>query len=293
MPASLSTFALLLFCLASVTLPASGLRAADALEDETEYAPEDLPWQDALNVDYSAASKKLEKLHEADPSDMRVAVAHAAALLSRDPVTQRNVLKARSLLLQIVATLPQSETQYRPLALYLIGRIDHDHLEPAQLDRARDFYDQLRNEYPGHELADQATVQLAMLVALQAPDAKLEEAAAKIEAFLPAVTADHAKRELYSIAGNLHWHIHNDAAAALPLFIAGRELGYEAFSRNSDMDIMIAGLAREIGLGELAAKHYRRFAEAEPRDTRAYTAMKLAREFEEASQAKASRAAKD
>jgi len=221
------------------------------------------PWQDALNVDY------------------RIAVAHAAALLSRDPVTQRNVLKARDLLLELVSTLPTSETQYRPIALYLLGRIDQDHIEPERLDSAREFYEQLRREYPGHELADQGTVHFALLVSMQAPDAQLEEAATKIEAFLPAVTADHAKRELHSIIGNLHWHMHQDAPAALPHLIAGRELNYEAFYRNSDVDIMIAGLAREIGLGELAAKHYRRFAAAVPRDTRVYTALRLARELEE------------
>jgi len=262
------------------------LHAADDTEAD--------PWQDALNVDYTTASQKLEKLHKADPSDTRITVAHAAALLARDPVTQRNILKAHKLLETLVSDLPTSETQYRPLALYLLGRINQDHLEPAQLDTAREFYEQLRREYPGHELADQGTVHLALLVAMQAPDAVLEDAVAKVEAYLPSVTADHAKRELHSIAGNLHWHVHQDAAAALPHLIAGRELNYEAFYRNSDVDIMIAGLAREIGLGELAAKHYRRFAAAVPRDTRVYTALRLARELEEeASQSKANDSGKN
>jgi len=272
---------LLLLCVFSFALsPTLPLHAADDTEAD--------PWQDALNVDYTAASRKLEKLHKADPSDSRIAVAHAAALLSRDPVTQRNILKARNLLLKLVSDLPVSETQYRPLALYLLGRIDQDHIEPERLDSALGFYEQLRREYPGHELADQGTVQLALLVAMQAPDAQLEEAAAKVEAYLPGVTADHAKRELHSIAGNLHWHVHQDAATAIPHLIAGRELNYDAFSRNSEVDIMIAGLAREIGLGELAAKHYRRFAADVPRDTRVYTALRLARELEEeAAQSKA------
>jgi len=250
--------------------------------------PEIDPWQDALNIDYTAVSRKLEKLHKEAPSDLRIAVAHAAALLARDPVTQRNILKARSLLMDLVSDLPTSETRYRPLALYLLGRIDQDHIAPERLDSAREFYEQLRREYPGHELSDQGTVHLALLVAMQAPDAQLEDAAEKVEAFLPTVTAGHAKRELHSIAGNLHWYVHQDAETALPHLIAGRELNYEAFSRNSDVDIMIAGLAREIGLAELAAKHYRRFAAAVPRDTRVYTALRLARELEEqASQSKA------
>jgi len=270
---SLSLALLLLGAFSFALSPPPQLRAAE--ESETD------PWQNALNVDYTTASRKLEKLHKEDPSDMRIAVAYAAALLARDPVTQGNVLKSRSLLMDLVSALPTSETQYRPLALYLIGRIDQDHIEPERLDSAREFYEQLRREYPGHELADHGTVQLALLVAMQAPDARLEDAAAKVEAFLPTVTADHAKRELHSIAGNLHWHVHQDAAAALPHLIAGRELNYEAFSRNSEVDIMIAGLAREIGLGELAAKHYRRFAAAVPRDTRVYTALRLARELEE------------
>jgi len=247
--------ALRLFCVLGLALPSSlPLHAADKLETD--------PWQDALNVDYTAASRKLEKLHKANPEDLRVAVAHAAALLARDPVTQRNVLKAREVLEKLVSDLSTSETQYRPLALYLLGRIAQDHIEPAQLDTAR-------------------TVHLALLVSMQVPDAQLEEAAAKVEAYLPTVTADHAERELHSIAGNLRWNVHQDAAAALPHLIAGRELGYEAFYRNSEVDIMIAGLAREIGLGELAAKHYRRFAEAVPRDTRVHTALRLARELEE------------
>jgi len=275
------TPALLLLCVFGFSLSATlPLRAAN--EPETD------PWQDALNVDYTTASRKLEKLHKEDPSDTRIAIAHAAALLARDPVTQKNILKARDLLLTLVSDLPTSETRYRPLALYLLGRIDQDHIAPERLDSAREFYEQLRREYPGHELADQGTVQLALLLAMQAPDTPLEDAAAKVETFLPSVTADHAKRELHSIAGNLHWYVHQDAQTALPHLIAGRELGYEAFYRNSDVDIMIAGLAREIGLSELAAKHYRRFAAAVPRDTRAYTALRLASELEEqASQRKA------
>jgi len=266
--------ALLLLCTLGLPLsPSLPLHAADKLETD--------PWDDALNVDYTAASRKLEKLHKENPDDLRVAVAHAAALLARDPVTQRNVLKAREVLGKLVSDLSTSETQYRPLALYLLGRIAQDHVEPAQLDTARECYEQLRREYPGHELADQGTVHLALLVSMQVPDAQLEEAATKVEAYLPGVTADHAKRELHSIAGNLHWNVHQDAAAALPHLIAGRDLGYEAFYRNSETDIMIAGLAREIGLGELAAKHYRRFAEAVPRDTRVHTALRLARELEE------------
>jgi len=254
--------------------PTLSLRAVEELK-KTD------PWDEALSLDYTSASRKLEKLHKEDPSDMRIAVAHAAALLSRDPVTQRNILKARGLLLKLVSELPTNEAQYRPLALYLLGRIDQDHLEPERLDSAREFYEQLRREHLGHELADQATVHLALLVAMQAPDAQLEDAAAKVEAFLPSVTSAAAKRELHSIAGNLHWYVRQDAEAALPHLIAGRELNYEAFSRNSEVDIMIAGLAREIGLGELAAKHYRSFAAAVPRDTRAYTALRLARELEE------------
>jgi len=272
---------LLLLCVFGFSLSATvPLRAAEE--------PQADPWQDALNVDYTTASRKLEKLHKEDPSDLRITVAHAAALLARDPVTQRNILKARSLLMDLVSDLSTSEARYRPLALYLLGRIDQDHIAPERLDSAREFYEQLRREYPGHELADQGTVHLALLVAMQAPDAQLEDAAEKVEAFLPTVTADHAKRELHSIAGNLHWYVHQDAETALTHLIAGRELNYESFYRNSDVDIMIAGLAREIGLAELAAKHYRRFAATVPRDTRVYTALRLADELEEqASQSKA------
>jgi len=241
--------------------------------------PGDDPWLDVLNTRYTAASHKFEKLSKASPNDTRLTLAYAASLLTRDPMTQSNVRKARSILLDLVSKLRLGETHYRPLALLLLGRIDHDHIQPVQFDSARAFYEQLWSEYPQHPLADQAAVQHLHLIYLQSPESRSHEVVAQVEATLPSVSSQSHRLRLHELAARIYLRHLNDEASALPHLIAALEEG----SEDKSLDLHIAYLARQLGRLTLAAKHYRAFYESSPRDNRAYTARRLAEELEEAS----------
>lgn len=236
------------------------------------------PWQAAASLDYNQAARLLEPLQREHADDPRIATAFAASLLVRDPVTASNIQQAQSILENLLIQLPRAEQRYRPLTIYLLARIAHDHVEPAQLDTARARYEQLRCEYPGHPLADQAAVHLGLLLALQQPPVDSGQAVSNVESLLTTVTEPAAQRELHYLLAYLFWQMRGDAAAALPHYIAGREIGFEAPYRNGEVDLTIAGLARELGRNELAAQHYLAFAEANPRDGRAQTARRLAAE---------------
>jgi len=242
------------------------------------------PWLDVLNTRYTAASHKFEKLAKASPDDVRLTLAYAASLLTRDPMTRSNVRNARNILLNVVSGLPVSETHYRPLALLLLGRIDHDHTEPVQFESARAFYEQLRREYPQHPLADQVAVQLLLLLYLQLPESRSDEVAAQIEATLPTVANKSHRLRLRGFAASVYLGRLKDEAAALPHLIAALEEG----SEDKSLHLHIAYVARRLGRLELAAKHYRAFYESSPRDNRAYTARRIAQELEEASKPVAS-----
>jgi len=239
----------------------------------------DDPWLDVLNTRYTAASLKFEKLSKASPEDTRLTLAYAASLLTRDPMTRNNVRKARSILLDVVSELPVSETHYRPLALLLLGRIDHDHVEPVQFESARTFYEKLLSEYPQHPLADQAAVQLLNLIYLQSPESRSHEVVAQVEDMLTTVSRQSHRLRLHDLAARIYLRHLKDEAAALPHLIAALEEG----SEDKSLDLHIGYLARRLGRFELAAKHYRAFYESSPRDNRAYTARRLAQELEEAS----------
>lgn len=233
------------------------------------------PWQAALNLDFNTAARALEHQHAANPDDPRLACAFAASLLVRDPVTAANVSAARRLLEAVASRLPVTESRCRPLALYLLARIAHEHADPPRLDEARTHYEQLRREYPGHPLADQAAVHLALLRTGSAAPA---EAVAIAQGYLATVQSPPARRELHHLLAWLEWRRRGDAAAALPHYLSARAIGFETPYRNGEVDLTIAGLATAVGRDEIAAEHYRAFADANPSDGRAQTARRLARE---------------
>jgi len=259
----------LLACLGTLLLSASATQADPASADA---------WQSALNLDYNAAAATLETQYRADTESPRIAIAYATSLLVRDPTTSQNVVEAQRILESLLTRLAADETAHRPVAIYLLGRIAHDHVEPARLDVAKSRYVQLRQDYPNHPLAEQSAVHLAYIVSLHEPPRDPRQGIAAVENLLADTNSPSARRELHFLIAHLHWHGRGDAAAALPHYIAGREIGFEAPYRNSEVDLTIAGLADELGRDELAAQHYMAFVEAQPRDGRAQTARRLADE---------------
>ncbi|MFH1499221.1 MAG: hypothetical protein ABII82_15510 [Verrucomicrobiota bacterium] len=244
-----------------------------ALQPAHASAPAADPWQDALTFDYNAAAERFAELHDAKPDDTRVAIAYASALLVRQPRTESNIRDAHDLLLNAART----SSPHTSLAIYLLARIELDHLTPAQPDTARARLEQLRRDHPAHPLADQAAVELAYLAAY--PEDASPDAIAKVEALLPTVTAPGARRDLHALLAHLQLRRARAPAAALPHLVAAREIGYELPLRNADADLGIANIARDTGDTALAHRHYAAFIAAAPRDTRASTVRRLLAEL--------------
>lgn len=236
------------------------------------------PWTLARNLDLGAAASTLEELHEADPADARLAIAHAAGLLARQPRTSRNVADARTLLEKTAAIAPSRDTKdWRPLARFLIARIDHDHLDTPDIPRARAGYEALRRDYPGDPVAEQAAVHLGFILAYQTPSRTPLEATPELEALLAATHAPSAVRDLHILLGRIHARA--DAPAdALPHYQAALAIPSETPHRDGDIELAVATLASRLGRHELAARHYLAFAESRPVDARAGTARRLATE---------------
>lgn len=224
------------------------------------------PWQTALSFDYNIAAERFAKLHEESPGDPRLAVAYASSLLVRQPRTESNILSARDLLL----ALSKSSHAYSPITLYLLARIETDHLAAPDLASARRHLERLRREHPEHPLADDAAVELADFAAfLEGRDTP--EAVAHIETLLATAHTPPAIRDLHLILFNLKLRRLKASAAALPHLVAARAVGFEQPRRNADIDLSIANLARETGDLDLARRHYEAFVAAAPRDVRADT----------------------
>ena len=231
------------------------------------------PWKTALAFDYNAAADTFAELHAADPTDTRTAIAYASALLVKQPRTKANILLARDLLLRAHHTAAASPDN-RVLALYLLARVELDHLDPAQPDSARSRLEQLRRDHPAHALSDQAAVQLAYFLAYP-PAGPDTDALPEIEKLLASVQTPEAARDLHHLLGSFHLRLLRNASAALPHFIAARAVGFEQPLRDAESDLTIANLARETGDTALARKHYAAFLAAAPRDTRADTVRHL------------------
>ncbi|CAM3086416.1 tetratricopeptide repeat protein [Rariglobus hedericola] len=234
---------------------------------EKSAAPD--PWQSALTFDYNVAAERFQKLHQASPKDARIAIAYASSLLVKQPRTESNIQSARDLLISARENAPAS-SEDAILALYLLARVELDHLDPAQPESARKHFDQLRREHPAHPLADHAAVELAYLAAYPESGADVTAIPA-IQKLLDSVKDSGAARDLHSLLASLYLRESKDPASALPHYVAARAIGYEQPLRDADIDLTIANLARETGDLALARKHYAAFLAATPRDVRAST----------------------
>lgn len=265
-----------LVILLALALPAIAGRTDASAE------PDLAPWDAARNYDFNRAVERFQQLKTTDPDDLRLAVSHAAALLARQPRTQRNIKAARTELRKILAT-PASETASRDdraLAAYLLARIEHDHLEEGTPESARAAYETLRREYPGHPLADHAAVHLGFLLAEGAH--RVAKSAptqvAEFEELLGTVVLPGARRELHLLIGHVALRRLDSDALALRHYLDALGIGAGLAGRDADLTLSVATLASRTGDHGLAAAHYRAFAEARPRDTRAHTALRLADE---------------
>jgi len=264
------------------TLVAFALACACPLASAAGDVPVD-PWEGALRFEFGPAVKELARLHDRSPDDPRVALGLASALLGVQPRTQANILEARSLLERVVAT-PPADSTFTLAARLLLGRIAEDHLIPSRPDEAKELYEALLRDHAGHPLADQAAVHLALLAAYPPADVPRPSSAelhARIDELRATVRTPEVLRELHALQGTL-LIAENNLAAALPHLRAARAVGYRQPNRESEADLSIANIARELGERSVALEHYRAFLAARPRDARGTTVRRYVKELESA-----------
>lgn len=233
------------------------------------------PWQAGLALDAAGAVQALEeRLESAPASDQRTRLALASALLLKQPRSIANLRRALALC-EVAVSAPDLPVDEAVLARYLRARLNHAHLEPADLPAARADYNDLVARFPTHPLAGHAAVKLAILELFEAPSADPAAGPRLVEQLLVTITSADARRELHFQLGRFAWLRHADAPTALRHLRAARELDFQQIDRNAEVDLMIAGIAREHDQPELALAHYQRFLANKIRDARVTTVQEI------------------
>ncbi len=237
------------------------------------------PWAAGLTLDYAAVDAGLAVLHASKPEDLNAQLAYASSLLMKQPRSNGNLRTALDLSAEVL-TRPTATTDQRVLARYLLARIYHIHLDAPELDHAATEYRKLLADFPGHPLAEQAAVKLALLYLYQSPNLAPPDAQKHVADLLARVTTADARRELHFLLGKEIWLAAHDPANALQHLIAARELDFQQLDRNAEVDLMIGNIARENGRPDLALPHLRRFLAQRERDPRVTTVRRYVRQLE-------------
>lgn len=228
------------------------------------------PWETALQFDYSASAQQFERQHDESPNNARIAIGYASTLLSLQPRTESNIEKAHRLLEGVASSAPASSDE-APLAIYLLARIEQDHLSPARTDSALRRYELLLAQGPGTPVADYAAVQLALHTFRHQETDRVQATVDRLQSLLSAVRSPDASRDLHFLLGNVFWRDLQDGPRALAHFIKMREFSSALSMRDAEIDLIIGGIASEIGEHEVAVKHYESFLAQLPRDIRSST----------------------
>jgi hypothetical protein len=235
-------------------------------------------WEAGLANDLDGSADLLEEALGPPPVDPVTEFSFAAALLSRQPLSQDNIQQALEICTRLGAGLEDPSLQLR--ARFLAARIQQAHLDPLRLDAAADAYRAILQDFPGDPVADLAGVKLAVILTDQSPDLDPADLLAELDGISSRLVMSEAKRELYLSRADVCRQRLDQPALALDHLIAARREGFQSEERNANLDVIIAGLARELDETEIALFHYRRFVEERPFDQRSGTIRRFIGEME-------------
>lgn len=235
-------------------------------------------WEAGLRNDLNGSADLLQDAMEASPSDPLTEFSFAAALLSRQPLSQQNVDQA----LEISTRLGNEATDptLRLRARFLAARINHVHLDPVRLDEAAVAYREILESHPGDPITEQAGVKLTVILTDQQPELEPADLLIKLDGIAAQLTTTGAKRELHLSRAQVCRDRLDDPESALTHLMAARHEGYLSAERNANLDVIIAVLAQELNKPEIAVVHYRRFVRERPNDQRTGTIRRYIRELE-------------
>lgn len=246
--------------------------------NQPAWADREAGWDAGLANDFNGSADLLEEAAAISPVDPVTEFSFAAALLSRQPLSQHNVRQALEVFTRL--GVEASEPGLRLRARFLAARILHVHLDPTEPQEAALVYREVLESHPGVPLADQAGVKLAVILTDESPELDPGILLLELDRIANRLTTAEAQRELHLSRADVCRERLGDPARALNHLIAARTAGFVSEERNANLDVIIAVLAREIDETEIALFYYRRFEEERPYDQRSGTIRRYIQELE-------------
>lgn len=250
-----------------------------AIGSPMAWSDREAGWNAGLANDLNGSADLLEDALGSAPVDPVTEFSFAAALLSRQPLSQDNIRQALEICTRLGTGAEDPGLRLR--ARYLAARIQQVHLDPVRLDAAADAYRAILADYPGDPIADQAGVKLAVILTDQSPDLEPGALLVELDRIADRLVMSAAMRELHMSRADVCRERLDEPALALDHLIAARREGFLSEERNANLDVIIAGLARELEETEIALFYYRRFVEERSYDQRSGTIRRFIRKMEE------------
>lgn len=238
-------------------------------------------WAQGAQLFFNEAERAFrEPATRADAAGREARFGRAVMLLGVQPKTGANLAESRALFSALRTEKSDDETGIA--ALYYLARLAQLHEAKPNLAEARARFRELAQKHAAHFFGQLAGLKLAVL-ALYDSDSAASPAArlAEAEAWGKGIT-------IPSIAGDFHWlmaegilRFSTDHAPAIEHLLVMERIGSAVRDQTrSNLFVTLGELARVSGRRELAARSYRQFLEAFPRDARSGTIRRRLAEVE-------------
>jgi hypothetical protein len=242
---------------------ASPLRADPA----PEAGPETLEraWSDASLYLFKESYQGFGK-HD----DAEARLGRAALLLVQQPKTDANIQAATAQLEALAGDPNPATLEIAATARYLLGRVAHLHRTPPDPEAAAVQYRRLLADHPGHFLADQALVKLA-LIELQKPALTPEERTAAIDTYASqadALARPSSRRDLHLLLARITEQYRLGDERALRHYLAADAAGVHRPTLRANVLVSIGEIASRIGREDVARTYFERFLAEFSRDYR-------------------------
>lgn len=246
--------------------PFTAVLAVWAAANASRAAEEEV-WTRLARFEFNAVAEELGK--KRGPPDRELRLAHAVALLNRQPRTSGAIDAAAKQLANLAAENAADDPGR--WARYLSARIAQLHRSPANPAEAAQVYRSLISEQASHPAAQRGLMKLAVLLIYETtvePDRA--RGFSDAEALLVHATDARAMAELRLLLGRAAAFFRMPAAICIGHLRAavGAEVA-NPFLRAAAL-FALGEYAREAGERELALRSYRQFIVENERDARAY-----------------------
>lgn len=223
-------------------------------------------WTDASRILHNDAYRAAEALSEAGVGP-EADLARAILLLSRQPKTQANVVESERILESVAA----ADSELRPQALYVLGRIAQYHLATPDYEQAMKRYDAARAAGPESFFGELAFVRRAIIRLIRkAPGEDPVALLASLSAEAVEIRRPEVRRGFHAVAFDWAKRQGLSPSVALEQGVLAERLGLVDRDTRSFLLVGVATTAEEAGERATAIAFYETFLRDFPRDNRAF-----------------------